>query len=168
MQPDVMNPSSSADYLIQIVELPGVFWNKCTSPERTWTRPTFTGPESAIAVPVATGSSTISECTLERAIDHDLDGAIEDWIQQYQYGAFFNVTIRPVKRNASIVRSPRAYRLLNCRMLSFKLPGDVDVSAADQLSMISITFKPSDLQFGNASDTSSAAAVGAQQSLAGI
>lgn len=137
-----INPVSSADWLMTTQGLQ-VYWAKFSGFKENFTRPTFADGLSARKRKAQTGSSEIEDATLEVPFDPEKAEhiALLQWIEEHKDGTPFDHTLRPVVRNNEITyRGSKSLRLSTCRLMSYSLPGEIDVNGGDQVGMISITF----------------------------
>jgi hypothetical protein len=136
-----INPVSKRDYLVKIGEIASQ-WNSASGGEETVETSTYDDPFDNDKRTV-TGANSVSELTLSRPYDPDLDSEVVRTLRDYKEARRrFTVVVQPARLQDGklVARSGNKITYLLCIITSLSY-GEADRASAD-VDMIKVTIKP--------------------------
>jgi hypothetical protein len=137
---DDISPISNADYLMTIEGL-DAYWTEFSGVQVNYTRAKFSDGLSNVERTTSGGKKIYQDVTISKPFDPEQDAAVIQWIQSREDGSPFDMTVRPVRKEAGqYFRGNRAWRLTGCRIMTASYLSAVDTNGGDEVSMIGFTF----------------------------
>lgn len=143
------SPLSQADFLITVEGLPPeIYFHTCSEIKKEFLRPEHVDGRSARKRRSKYGSSQIADVTIGKAFDPDKDDAIVAFLREREDGEHFSIQVKPVRRSKEILPAgSRVIQLVNCRLLSYTVPNQVDLATGDSLVMLEFTVSVEDVSY---------------------
>ncbi|MBD2060508.1 hypothetical protein H6F88_31700 [Oculatella sp. FACHB-28] len=137
---DDIQPISNADYLMTIEGL-DAYWTEFSGIQVNYTRAKYNDGLSNVEGTTSGGKKVYQDVTISKPFDPEQDAAVIQWIQSREDGSTFDMTVRPVRKEAGqYFRGNRAWRLSGCRIMNANYLSAVDTNGGDEVSMIGFTF----------------------------